>query len=197
MKLYIILLTVCSFACEPYSGTDREKHRAEREAEGKRGLFATKRDAREAALVKQAFAERFRGRIQPGVGCEVCSYMCKNADLRQMPRARFLASYRRAAREFGHSTDSWTHQVAYLELHRLGCIAKDGGPAMRPVWLGLLGPGESDAVRYAAAVQSLELGIASDEPRQVLQELAGGSGSFVDSAANRLHDLELDSEVSL
>src|SRR5690606_17273878 len=116
-------------ACEPSSATDKERGRQEmREMLAEHARWGE--NEREMREYKREFALRFQGQVQPGVGCRVCPDMCRNADLRQVPVTQFHSLYREAVRKFSYPGDDRTHQLAWLELKRLACIARDGGPAM-------------------------------------------------------------------
>ena len=196
MTRYIILLGVGLLSCQPASATDREHQRREHgEVLSESARIGQRADM--MASVTRAFAARFEGQLLPGVGCDVCPDMCRRADLRALPIPMFRRLYREAAMQHGYPDHDWGYQLASLELSRLGCVARGGEPEMQQAWVRLLDSHEDPAVRYFAAVQAIEIGFATEEPRRVLLELAGGASKFALPASVRIQEWEIGIEPQL
>ena len=193
---YALIAAVALFACEPTSATDHEAKRKQwRAAEGDE-FFPGRARIRKMARIRQAFAERFIGKIKPGVGCDACPDMCKNADLRPISAESLLRLYRAAGMQYGHSKNDWEYQLAALELRRLACIAKSSDPEVQGAWLALLATSEDAAIRYVVAIQAIEFDVDTEAGWQTLQELAAETGEFATAAAIRIDERKLGIEPS-
>ncbi|WP_428263251.1 hypothetical protein [Haliangium sp.] len=168
---HLALLICVGVACEPTPATDKDAHREEN-----RRMLDTNRFWSEYALmnrqVNREFAERFKGRVVPGVGCRVCPSLCTVADLRPIGVAEFQERFRRAAIVVHSDADYREILHATRESERLGCIAASGSDAKRYALLQLMDPAESRVVRYQAARQAQALELAGDQPERVLRELS-------------------------
>ena len=150
-RLMLIFLAswLAQLGCDSTSSTDREARNQEWAAS--RQSFWTAHSAM-VAQIKQEFASRFEGQIEPGVGCRECPDMCMNADLRAIPAENLLDHYRQAAHEHAAPDDDRRYQLSALELRRLACIAR-GSQSLALAWHQLLRPSERASIRYFATVQ--------------------------------------------
>lgn len=149
-----MLLLCCALACEPTSATDKEAHREEL----RRTLDINRFWGEYEFMNREAdrkFAERFKGQIQPGMGCQACPALCTIADLRPIDVPEFKQRFRQAA---NHAARSDAHYIEILlaikEIERLGCIAASGGEPLRRALSELMDPAETRATRDHAARQA-------------------------------------------
>lgn len=171
----LICMGLGGAACEISSSADDRKARIEKLQEIERDNQRLAELEQEDRLMWQTFTSRFEGKIEPGVGCDVCPDLCERADLRAMEASAFQQAYRQAILQT-QARDDLVSSVAILEHIRLICIARRA-PAMRDALLPLLDAGESPDVRFEAAVDALKLGVGTSEPRRALYELGQGTSS--------------------
>lgn len=122
-----------------------------------------------------AFTNRFKGQIKAGEKCDVCPDTCAVVDLRTMEASKFQQAYRQMVADLTTSRDSHVLRVAMHEHQRLLCIVR-GDASIRESLVQLLSAVESPEVRYHSAIDAAELGVGQSEFRQVLQDVADGSG---------------------
>jgi hypothetical protein len=122
----------------------------------------------------RAFTTRYQGKIDPGIGCEVCPDLCGVADLRPVAANDFRHEYRQMVIDLTESHESLRMRVAMHEHQRLLCIMRNEGEMLEAL-MPLLEPGEPSAVRYHAAIDVAELSHRNAQPRRVLQDVAKGS----------------------
>lgn len=138
----------------------------------------------EMAQARTLFAHKYQGRVQPGIGCDVCPELCDITDLRPMPVSEFQDSFRRSVS--GRTVGDWVEQLDYLELLRLSCIVQGGSSEVRVGALALLGPDEPPIVRWHAAVMAIEHSLDPTNGWETIRELAHGSDSLAQRARNAL-----------
>lgn len=179
MRLPLLhILSICMvlgvapwFGCDiSSSATDREQQRLEaRETERRNRNLATL--DRLDTVTRQAFASKYKGKIVPGVGCDVCPQICEIADLRPIDASDFRRQYQVAAKTMMQSSDRREVRLAADERWRLVCIAR-GTESMRKAMMDLLDAREDPIVRLRVAVDLMKEGIAKVEPRRTVEQLA-------------------------
>ena len=172
------------------SATDRKARLAELEQIEQDNRKSAEYDE-EDRRVWQRFTSRYQGRVEPGVGCDVCPELCKEVDLRAMSADAFQQAYREASAGMLEVLDRMASRVAFWEHERLRCIVR-GQPGMRDAFLGLLESKETPRVRYDTAVDAFEMGFDYSEFRQALYEV--GQGTSTDALSARMLLDRLDRE---
>lgn len=167
----IIALGLACLCCNTSSSaSDREAH--EQESKELQRMNRGVADVQRLDMdTKRAFAARYRGKVVPGVGCDVCADICEIADLRPIDADDYHRQFRHAAETMLNSKDELEMNLAAHERWRLVCMARRA-PSMRDAMLDLIGEHESPWVCMRVAVDLLKEGLAKDEPQRVIEELA-------------------------
>lgn len=167
----ILALGLALMSCDTSSSaSDREAH--EQESKELQRINRQWADVERVDMAtKRAFAAKYRGKVVSGVGCDVCSEICEIADLRPIAAPEYHRQFRHAAETMLNSKDDLEVNLAAHERWRLVCMARSA-PSMRAAMLDLLDAQESPTVRIRVAVDLLREGLAKNEPRQVIEELA-------------------------
>ena len=124
------------------------------------------------------------------VGCEVCPGLCQKMNLGEsMSMDELMFRYMQIARKPAERVTVAT----WDSLIRLACIAGVMGPDAEFEFLTLLYH-DSEAVRYYAANQALDLAFAIEEPLEVLAEVGRGSSIYALRARSRLFTWQKEQE---
>lgn len=190
-------LVLCALAaCDTSSSAnDREKAREEirKHVENNQSMARSQRflDSIDSQnrIMWERYTAQFKGKIQPGVGCDACPDICQSIDLRPIGPVRFSTSYRQAAIT-AYTAEPPASHIANLDLARLACIARAGGQPLRDTLLALLDPNEPELVRFNAASHAISHDLAKQRGLAVLSELAEGDDEGAAHARVTLEDIE-------
>lgn len=187
--LAVVTVIAISASCEPSSGTDREVHREKIlfRQEVRQFWHEWEQIERDA---ERDFRARFEGRIVPGVGCDVCSELCRVVDLRGVPRAMFRQLFRRAVHLAHDDLTRRNSLLAMYEFERLGCIAAGDGASGLGIIKELMNDDEP-LIRYRAALMALQRDLMRQDASRVLHELARGDDDLAETVRIVLANEEL------
>lgn len=216
----LIGIVVAGLSCEissceiSSSGTDRKAKKKQLQAFShvSQGDYVAGIDQR----ARQVIADRYRGRIEPGVGCDVCPDMCTMADLRPLSVSKLRHEYRQAlldeyavgdglvefprdrplglALVLGEYTtpDSLSRRTAFYENRRLSCILNQHKSMKNEVYRPLLDPREHRMVRYQAALAMSLSSVGIQAARRTLSELAQGTDAIAKFARSTIRVMDRD-----
>lgn len=144
----------------------------------------------EEQLARQAVADKYRGRIEPGVGCDTCPAFCALVDLREPDAESFRRDFRQVALDKATASDPVQRRVLIYEHNRLTCLLQLHDASMRRVLGPLLAPGEPRVVRLEAATIAANFGMPAGDPEGALMDLAKGDDDVARLARGMLRALD-------
>jgi hypothetical protein len=182
----LIGMGLCGAACEISSPGEDRKARLEKLEKIEEGNRVSEKIHRRVIHDEQTFKALYEGRIVPGLGCDICPYLCELSDLRAMDAEDFKWAYRQAAADLlGNARGEQARDLARYERSRLVCIARRE-PALWDVIAQIYNaddPQELPLTRYMAAHDAVTAGVGGSGPKQALYEVAEGPDEAIAMAA--------------
>ena len=104
--------------------------------------------------------------------CHVCPEWCTQVDLRPLPPATVIATYRRHALMYADETTRHPWPNGWATLEQMACIVAGGAPLLKQRFVALLRDPDP-AIRWPAAVHTLQHGIDKSAALATLQAMVG------------------------